>query len=79
MVTGVEEHPLRKWRKARGLTLDQAAQKVGTVRQMWSDWERGRRRPGEELMKEVYRVTEGLITPNDFYDLPALPPKRKAA
>jgi len=61
------------------LTLDQAAKEVGTVRQMWSDWERGRRRPGEEFMQEVYRVTDGLITPNDFYDLPELPAKKRAA
>lgn len=79
MVKSVQVHPLQKWRKAKGLTLDQAAKEVGTVRQVWSDWERGRRRPGEELMKEVYRFTDGVITPNDFYDLPDLVAKRKAA
>jgi len=61
------------------MTLDQAAATVGTVRQVWSDWERGRRRPGSEGMGELYRVTDGAVTPNDFYDLPKLDAERDAA
>ncbi len=79
MVNPATLHPLRIWRKAKGLTLDQAAKSVGTSRQMWSDGERGRRRPGEDFMAELYRFTEGRIEPNDFYDLPDLTERQVAA
>jgi transcriptional regulator with XRE-family HTH domain len=79
MVNVLLDHPLRKWRKAKGLTLEQAADEVGAVRQMWSDWERRRRRPGPTFMIEIFRLTDGQVVPNDFYDLPVLQPRRKAA
>jgi transcriptional regulator with XRE-family HTH domain len=61
------EHPLRKWRKAEGLTLQEAAEKVGTSRQVWSDWERGRRRPNQHFMPRVRNVTEGKVSADDFF------------
>jgi transcriptional regulator with XRE-family HTH domain len=67
MVNSVDEHPLRKWRKSKGLTLHQAAEAVGTVRQVWSDWERGRRRPGPSYMPRVRELTEGAVTADAFY------------
>lgn len=70
MVKALDDHPLRNWRKSQGLTLDQAARKVGTVRQVWSDWERGRRRPSSVTMAKIYRLTGGAVQPNDFYELP---------
>lgn len=27
-------------------------------------------RPGDEVMRRIYEITGGLVTPNDFYDLP---------
>lgn len=63
------EHPLRKWRKDAGLTLEQAAERVPTVRQVWSDWERGRRRPSSDAMRRLFELTAGKVQPNDFYDL----------
>jgi hypothetical protein len=68
------EHPLREWRKRQlpKLTLDAAAAAVGTVRQVWRDWEIGRNIPSRTYMPRVYAFTKGVITPNDFYDLPPI-------
>jgi len=61
------EHPLRAWRKAKGLTLEAAAGAVGTSRQVWSDWERGRRRPNGDFMPKVRQFTGGQITADHFF------------
>lgn len=62
--------PLRAWRLKKGYTLDAAAAAVGTVRQVWYDWETGRRRPGVEAMEKIFLVTDGAVEPNDFYPMP---------
>lgn len=51
------EHPLKSWRKAAGLTLAEAATRVGTSRQVWWGWEAGRRRPSNTLMPKVRELT----------------------
>lgn len=61
------EHPLRKWRKGKGWTLEKAARAVGTSRQVWSDWERGRRRPDRHFMPKVRELTGGVITADHFF------------
>jgi transcriptional regulator with XRE-family HTH domain len=67
MVQDASEHPLRKWRKAKGLTLQQCADAVGTSRMVWSDWERSRRRPNGHFMPKVREVTEGEVSADDFF------------
>lgn len=64
---GHDQHPLRKWRKAKGLTLEACARKVGTSRQVWSDWERGRRRPDGRFMPRVRELTDGIVTADHFF------------
>jgi transcriptional regulator with XRE-family HTH domain len=61
------DHPLRKWRKRQGLTQDVCAAQVGTLRQVWSDWELGRSRPGKRLMPRVRALTGGEISADDFF------------
>lgn len=75
MLETVPEHPLRQWRKSKGLTLEQASSRIGTSRQVWCDWERGRRRPGPKLMPKVREAT-GL--PADIF-YPSQQPERAAA
>ncbi|QVM82954.1 helix-turn-helix domain-containing protein [Novosphingobium decolorationis] len=60
-------HPLRKWRKAKGWTLEQCANAVGTSRHVWSDWERGRRRPNNNFMPKVRELTGGEVSADDFF------------
>ena len=61
------DHPLREWRKAKGLPLEQAASRIGTSRQVWSDWERRRRRPSPTLMPKVRDLTGGAVGADDFF------------
>ena len=68
---------LRAWRLAqlrngRRMTLEAAATMVGVTRSAWNDWEKGKRTPGQVLMRELYTLTGGAVTPNDFYELPDL-------
>ena len=67
MVQDATEHPLRKWRKTKGLTLAAAAALVGTSRHVWSDWERWRRRPSKNFMPKVRAATSGMVTADDFF------------
>lgn len=67
MAQTASEHPLRKWRKSVGKTLQDCAQAVGTSRQVWSDWERGRRRPGPNFMPKVRELTKGAVSADDFF------------
>ncbi len=60
-------HPLRKWRTREGKTLQWCADQVGTSRQVWSDWERGRRRPNDTFMPRVRQLTGGLVNADAFY------------
>ena len=60
-------HPLRQWRQERGLSQEACARAVGTSHQVWSDWERGRFRPGPVLMPKVREFTGGAVSADDFY------------
>jgi hypothetical protein len=73
-MAGEAVHPLRAWREGQlpKLTLDAAAAAVGTVRQVWRDWEIGRRIPSARFMTAIWRFTRGDVVPNDFYDLPPI-------
>lgn len=67
MAQEANDHPLRKWRKSKELTLEEAAALVGTSRQVWSDWERWRRRPSVNFMPKVRAATGGEVTADDFF------------
>lgn len=60
-------HPLRAWRMAQGLSLAQAADKVGTTRQVWHNWETGKRRPRPRYMARLRQVTGGKVNADVFY------------
>ena len=81
---------LSQWIAAEGLTDAQAARRLGvsgpsTVARYKFDPETGvgqhreRRRPSPDLMVRIYVESGGRVTPNDFYDLPALPEQRQQA
>lgn len=60
-------HPLRVWRVGAGLTVAQAAQKLGVTRQTWHAYEANRRPPLPSVMDRLLVLTDGAVQPNDFY------------
>jgi len=69
MADTVKTHPLEKWRKSKGLTLDAAAVMVGTTRPVWYNWEKGRRRPAADFIPKLRALT-GLSADTFFPDDP---------
>lgn len=65
---------MRVWREGQvpKMTLDAAAAAVGTVRQVWFDWEMGRNIPSRTFMPRIFAFTRGDIRPDHFYDLPPI-------
>lgn len=65
---------LAEWRKAEGLSQEELAEMLGVTQPTISAVERWpvNSIPGRELMIAIYRVTNGIVTPNDFYNLPDL-------
>ena len=47
---------------------------LGVSRSLISRYRHGNRIPGKKAMMGIYRITGGLVCPNDFYDLPPLRP-----
>jgi transcriptional regulator with XRE-family HTH domain len=71
---GVGGVRLAEWRKAQSWTQEELADALGCSQPFVSLIERSANPqiPGREQMLNIYRLTRGEVTPNDFYDLPAL-------
>lgn len=63
---------LRDWREHAGVSTKVIAAVLGTTTMCLNYWERGIRLPRAEAMRAIFALTQGAVTPNDFYDLPAL-------
>lgn len=52
------------------ISIPQFAQKIGAANRtiVWR-YVNGIRRPSKEMLARIYDVTNGAVTPNDFYDL----------
>lgn len=53
-----------------GISVVQAAADIGVSNVSWRYWERGDKIPSRENMTAIFEWSSGLVTPNDFYDLP---------
>jgi transcriptional regulator with XRE-family HTH domain len=63
---------LGDWRRAKGLTQEDLGAKLGCEKPTVARYEAGTRIPERDTMRRIYVVTDGAVTPNDFYDLPDL-------
>jgi transcriptional regulator with XRE-family HTH domain len=70
---------LADWRRRNNLTQQQLADDLGCIVTSIARYETGLRRPDSATMIRIYRLTGGEVEPNDFYELPALQPERRAA
>jgi transcriptional regulator with XRE-family HTH domain len=57
---------LRFWRAANGWSQSRAAEFVGAKQPMWSEWEKGTRRPGSEFRERIEKLTSGVISFGDW-------------
>lgn len=65
---------LAEWRDSQGWTQAQLAGELGCSQPFISLIERAidPQIPSREWMLKIHQLTRGEVTPNDFYDLPAL-------
>jgi transcriptional regulator with XRE-family HTH domain len=63
---------LAEWRRSREMTQQELADTLGCFVTSVARYEAGRRRPDDQTMMAIYVLSNGLVQPNDFYDLPVL-------
>ncbi len=67
---------LSEWREQKGMARSELADMIGLSSMQVYRLERGLSRPSPKVMERIVRVTDGAVTPNDFYDLPRVPVPR---
>lgn len=60
---------LRTWRKQKGLFLRDLSAATGKSRSAIARIETGESKPDRDFLEKVFTLTEGAVTPNDFYDI----------
>lgn len=63
---------LKAWRLTQGMTQSELADAICVRTSAVSRYERDRV-PEPDIVARIYAVTQGAVTPGDFYDLPDLP------
>lgn len=74
---------LREWRIKNGWTQERVACALGenggvNSQATVSGWENGSRFPGPATIIEIFKLTEGEVRPDDWYDLPPLSTREAA-
>lgn len=64
---------LRGWCEEKRINFSEGARRIQTVPDTFRRYALGQRLPRPPHMVSIYILTAGAVTPNDFYDLPALP------
>ena len=70
---------LSEWRTRKQWTQEQLGKALCCDTSTIYRYESGVRLPQREAMADIYRLTDGLVMPNDFYALPRLVEDRQAA
>jgi len=65
---------LKRWQKSMHLDDPETARLFRTSPENLRKWKTGRL-PRPEKVTLIYRVTKGMVGPNDFYRLPKLAPE----
>lgn len=63
----MDEHPLRRWRQDKNLSLEALGEQIGVTRSALSNYETGNRIPRPKVMQRIQKVTRGKVSPRDFY------------
>ncbi|MFT3966848.1 MAG: helix-turn-helix transcriptional regulator [Sphingobium sp.] len=72
---------LKDWREAKGLTRQQLAERLARTPEAVRRYEEGERIPDRATMSLIVAVTDGRVTPNDFFGVstPGASEKQEAA
>ena len=62
----MDDHSLRKYRLARGISVAEMAQRVGVTRQTIHYIESGARMPSVRLLRRLFRASNGVLTAYHF-------------
>lgn len=60
---------LREWHKKKGWTIQALADELGVDKSTAMRLLSGHRRPGPDLYERIFMLTDGQVTPNDFFPL----------
>lgn len=64
--------------KDTSISVAQFAKLLGVARVTVYDYLNGKKKPSSENMTAIVKITNSLVTPNDFYELPKLKRRTKA-
>lgn len=62
---------LATWRKLKGLSQADLAETLGLSNRVSVARYEGGRKPDAEVLQKIIDVTEGAVTANDWFDVPA--------
>lgn len=68
-----------RWVDESGLTLQEIADRLGTVPSQVRRWAIGDHRPSEQKRAEIFEVSGGVVEPPSFDRAPDLPPTQDIA
>ncbi len=60
---------LKEYRNEHNITQPQMAEKIGVSLIMITRYENKKRTPSAKIIKKIYDVTCGKVTPNDWFEL----------
>lgn len=71
MPKGQNDVKLAAWRRQNDMTQVELADRIGCTQSYVSQIERSTNPlvPKKEIARAIYEITNGAVTPNDFYDL----------
>jgi transcriptional regulator with XRE-family HTH domain len=69
---------LRDWRKSCNMTLVALSRELGVTTVSLGRYERGARLPEKRVMEKIIEVTQGQVTPNDWFGAELSRPQRAA-
>jgi DNA-binding transcriptional regulator YdaS (Cro superfamily) len=68
---------LSEWISTKEISFSALAQLLGVTPPAARRYVEGKRIPHPEIMTTIFRVTKGLVTPNDFYNCTNLSRKER--
>lgn len=70
---------LANWLKSQALNQGAFAAKIGATQTAVSRYCSGKRIPPRHIMRRIVEVTDGAVTPNDFYGVDGAASRQDAA